>query len=147
MTTLAPGLCQFAVTGRDSKFDLQLLSQCGSTYNDLSRFVPEIHQHVAETLSNQLTTTAGSFAQEIFKKKSAPLEQDTYIEENSLYPRLLCTFLKKVNSAELPIHASSTLVCQFLLVAHLIETSTTKSVFYRYRSPRMHISSVSCGWR
>ena len=31
--------------------DLQLLSQCGSTYNCLSRSVPEIHSHVAGTLS------------------------------------------------------------------------------------------------
>ena len=37
------------------KFDLQLLSQCGSTYNCLSRSVPEIHTHVAGTLSNQQT--------------------------------------------------------------------------------------------
>ena len=36
-------------------FDLQLLSQCGSTYNCLSRSVPEIHLHVAGTLSNQPT--------------------------------------------------------------------------------------------
>ena len=32
---------------------LQLLSQCGSTHNSLSRSVPEIHSHVAGTLSNQ----------------------------------------------------------------------------------------------
>ena len=36
-------------------FDLQLLSQCGRTYNCLSRFVPEIHSPVAGTLSNQQT--------------------------------------------------------------------------------------------
>ena len=34
--------CQFTVTGRDSDFDLHLLSQCGSTYKCLSRPVPEI---------------------------------------------------------------------------------------------------------
>ena len=34
-------------------FDLQLLSQCDSTSNCLSRSVPEIHSHVAWTLSNQ----------------------------------------------------------------------------------------------
>ena len=38
-------------------FDLQLLSQCGSTQNCLSRSVPEIHSHVAGALSNQQTTT------------------------------------------------------------------------------------------
>ena len=37
------------------KFDLQLLSQGGSTYNCLSRSVPEVHSHVAGTLSNQPT--------------------------------------------------------------------------------------------
>ena len=35
--------------------DLQLLSQCGSTCNCLSRSAPEIHSHVAGTLSNQPT--------------------------------------------------------------------------------------------
>ena len=35
--------CQYTVTGWDGKFDLQLLSQCGSTCNCLSRSVPEIH--------------------------------------------------------------------------------------------------------
>ena len=39
------------------KVDMQLLSQCGSTYNCLSRTVPEIYLHVAGTLSSQLTTT------------------------------------------------------------------------------------------
>ena len=38
------------------KFDLQLLSQRGSTWNCLSRSVSEIHQHVAGTLSSQPTT-------------------------------------------------------------------------------------------
>ena len=44
------------VTGWDGKFDLQLLSQCGSTSTCLSRSVPEIHWHVAWTFSNQQTT-------------------------------------------------------------------------------------------
>ena len=35
--------------------DLQLLSQCGSMYNFLSTSVPEIHSHVAGTLSSQPT--------------------------------------------------------------------------------------------
>ena len=35
--------CQYTVTGWDRKFDLQLLSQCGSTYNCLSIPIPEIH--------------------------------------------------------------------------------------------------------
>ena len=38
--------------------DLQLLSQCGSTYSCLSRPVPEIHQHVAGTLSKQPTNNS-----------------------------------------------------------------------------------------
>ena len=38
------------------KFNLQLLSQCGSTYNWLRRSVPEIHKHVSGMLSNQQTT-------------------------------------------------------------------------------------------
>ena len=38
------------------KFGLQLLSQCGSTSNCLSRSVPEIHLHVAGTLSKKQTT-------------------------------------------------------------------------------------------
>ena len=37
----------------EAEFDLQLLSQCGSTYNCLGR--SEIHWHVAGTLSNQPT--------------------------------------------------------------------------------------------
>ena len=35
--------CQYTVTGWGRTFDLQLLSQCGSTSNCLSRSVPEIH--------------------------------------------------------------------------------------------------------
>ena len=35
--------CQYTVTGWDSKLDLQLLSQCGSTYTNLSRSVPETY--------------------------------------------------------------------------------------------------------
>ena len=34
---------------------LQLVSQCGSTSHCLSRSIPEIHSHVAGTLSNQPT--------------------------------------------------------------------------------------------
>ena len=47
--------CQHTVTGWDGKFDLQLLSQCGSMQNCLSRSIPEIHWHVDGTLSNQQT--------------------------------------------------------------------------------------------
>ena len=43
------------VTERDRKFDLIVLSRFGSTCIYLS--VPETHQHVAGTLSNQHTTT------------------------------------------------------------------------------------------
>ena len=53
-----PTWCQYMVIGWDSKFDLQLLSQCGSSYKCLSRSVPEIHWHVAGTLCNQLTATS-----------------------------------------------------------------------------------------
>ena len=35
--------CQFTVSGRGSKVDLQLLYQCGSTYHSLGRSVPGIH--------------------------------------------------------------------------------------------------------
>ena len=49
-------VCQYTVTGRDRKFDLQLLSQCGSMHNCLNRSVSEIHQRVAGTLSSQQTT-------------------------------------------------------------------------------------------
>ena len=34
---------QYTVTGRDRKFDLQLLSQCGSRYTRLSKSDPEVH--------------------------------------------------------------------------------------------------------
>ena len=37
--------------------DWQLLSQCGSTCNCVSRYVPEIHSPVAGTLSNQQTNS------------------------------------------------------------------------------------------
>ena len=43
------------MTGRDGKFDVQLLSECGKTLNCLSRSVPETHQHVTWTLSSQQT--------------------------------------------------------------------------------------------
>ena len=49
------GPVSVCVTGWGRKFDLQLLSQCGSTKSCLSRSVPEIHWHVAGTLSNQQT--------------------------------------------------------------------------------------------
>ena len=39
--------------------DLQLLSQCGSTLNCLSRSAPEMHSHVAGTLNNQQTNLCG----------------------------------------------------------------------------------------
>ena len=42
--------------GEMERFDLQLPSQCGSTSSCLSRSVPEIHWHVAGTLSDQRTT-------------------------------------------------------------------------------------------
>ena len=42
--------CQYTGTGWDSTFDLQLLSQCGSMCNCVSRSVPEIHLHVARML-------------------------------------------------------------------------------------------------
>ena len=35
--------CQYTVTGWDGKFGLQLLPQCGSTQNCVSRSVPGIH--------------------------------------------------------------------------------------------------------
>ena len=53
--------CQYIVTGWDGKFGRQLLPQCGSTKNCLSRSIPEIHLHVAGTLSNQQTTTNNFF--------------------------------------------------------------------------------------
>ena len=46
-------LAWYIVIGWERKFDLQPLSRCGSRYSCLSRWVPEIHQHVAETLLNQ----------------------------------------------------------------------------------------------
>ena len=47
--------------------DLQLLSQCGSTCTCLSRYIPEMHQHVAGTWSNQQTTKS------VFWLRSLPL--------------------------------------------------------------------------
>ena len=35
--------CQYTMTGRDRKFDQQFLSQCGSMFIYLSRFVSQIH--------------------------------------------------------------------------------------------------------
>ena len=37
---------------------MQLLSQLGSVYNCLSRSIPEVHWHVAGTLSGQQTKTS-----------------------------------------------------------------------------------------
>ena len=51
--------CKYTVTGWDGKFDLQLLSQRGSTSNCLSRSVPEIHSHVAGMLSNPTNQQQG----------------------------------------------------------------------------------------
>ena len=50
--------CQYTVTCWDSKFDLQLLSQCGSTYTYLSKSIPEMHEHVALMISNHQATLA-----------------------------------------------------------------------------------------
>ena len=61
------------LTGRGRKLDLQLLSQCGSTLNCLSRSVPEIHSHVAGTLSNQQSKTKQSTK----KKKTSLAARDT----------------------------------------------------------------------
>ena len=52
--------CQSPVTGWDSKFDEQPLYQCGSMYC-LSRSVPNIHWHAAETFSKQPTATTSIF--------------------------------------------------------------------------------------
>ena len=52
--------CQYTVTGWNRMFDLQLLRQCVSMYNRLSRSVHEIHYHVAGRLSHQQTTTSHS---------------------------------------------------------------------------------------
>ena len=49
--------------------DLQLLSQSGSTYNCLRRSVPEIHSHVAWTLSKQATN------QQTYKQTKKPTKQ------------------------------------------------------------------------
>ena len=46
---------QYTVTRWDWKLDLQLLSQCGCMHSCLSRSIPEIHSHVAGTLTNQQT--------------------------------------------------------------------------------------------
>ena len=46
--------------GEIKKFGQQLLPQCGSTYIDLSRSVPEIHQPDAGTFSKQPTTASSS---------------------------------------------------------------------------------------
>ena len=53
--------CPNAVSGRGGRSDLQLQSQCGSTYTCLSRCVPEIHRHAAGALRHQSTNrhTAG----------------------------------------------------------------------------------------
>ena len=53
--------CQYTVTGWGRTFDLQLLSQCGSTYNCLSRSVPEIHSSVAGTLNNKQIAVVSVF--------------------------------------------------------------------------------------
>ena len=49
---------RYTIQVGNPRSDLQLLSQCGSTYTCLSRSVPEIHLRVAGTLNNQPTTTA-----------------------------------------------------------------------------------------
>ena len=62
--------CQHTVTGWDKKFDLQLLSQCGSTCSCLSRSVLEIHSHVAGTLSKQATSKQTATLKEYLMKGS-----------------------------------------------------------------------------
>ena len=51
--------CQYTVSGWDGKLDLQLLSQCGSMYNYLSISIPELHLHVAGTLTFSQRHTCG----------------------------------------------------------------------------------------
>ena len=53
--------------------DLQLVSQCDSTSNCLSRSVPEIHSHVAGTLSIQQTS----------KQTKKQTNKRTLVHENS----------------------------------------------------------------
>ena len=48
---------EYTVTGSGRKFNLQFLSQCGSTYCRLSRSIWEIHLPVAGMLSNQQNKT------------------------------------------------------------------------------------------
>ena len=47
--------CQCTVTRWHGNFDLLFLCQCGSTYNCLSRSVPETHMHVVGTLNSRQT--------------------------------------------------------------------------------------------
>ena len=56
--------CQYTMTGRDRKFDLQLLTPCGCTYSCLSRSVPDIHWHVAGMLTNQPTNNPWCYAED-----------------------------------------------------------------------------------
>ena len=57
--------------------DLQLLPQCGSTYTCLSRSVPEIHSHVAGTLSNQQANKQERMRRGLLHSKQIFLERLT----------------------------------------------------------------------
>ena len=68
--------CVGLLSGCDRKFDLQLLSQCGSSYNCLLGSVNEIHLHVAGGLSNQNTSLCHPF---FISFKSVPISISLYL--------------------------------------------------------------------
>ena len=66
---------------------MQLLSQCGSTCNCLNKSVPEIHSHVAGTLSNQPTNKQTSEEPQGFvtNQHNAALSADVSVSHGQNY--------------------------------------------------------------
>ena len=78
------------VSGWEKKNDLQVLSQCGSTFNCLSRSVPEIHKPFAGTSSNNQPpqTIQGIWKQDCLRGGVAmPAEDKLHSPRSLRWPR------------------------------------------------------------
>ena len=90
--------------------DLQLPSQCGSTYNCTSRSVPEIHYHVAGTFSNQQITT-------VYLKTLNPSKRTSNLRTR-LHTYIASHTLKSCTSLSLKFRTTSHTVQESLITVH-----------------------------
>ena len=111
------------MTEWDGKFVLQLLSQCGSKNNCLSRSVPEIHSHVAGTLSNQQTNLIWLTWSSLVSLGRWTLRTST--PTSGAYRCICCTYL---------VHAGSLPICEKPHVNSHTEIEIADQPFYLTQS-------------